>query len=465
MEKPGVYQKGISRRFTLCILVTAGFLFLQTISLNAEADTAKQIAAEIQKIKDANEPVSIEELVPPDIPDSENGALIYKDAFSLLDELKDRHKKEWENFPFEGKVKWEDVPGPERKRIINLLLKGPDFVRFYQLIEKASCMKCRFLKREEYLKGAAMVLPHLASLRSCARMLAARAFILAETGQVDNSLRDCIAGLKIAGSLSEEPILISGLVRIAIDNLMLLQAEAAMKKGEAQPETYRALMEKAAEERNCRMLYHGLLGERVVFGMMEFPRLKKEVEEKKDIKPIMDLFGDSGKGETGITPASEKDIMRFLEENELLYLKMVAYWISFSRKPYWEIRSSLTDIEEEVKKIPDEKSCLVKSLVSAFSRIFSQEARLDAQLGNAEIALACHLYKTEYKTYPASLQELSPEFLPKPSLDPFTGNSYIYRKTHSGFIVYSVGDNLKDDGGVSQNEKKWQGDYDIVWER
>jgi hypothetical protein len=34
-----------------------------------------------------------------------------------------------------------------------------------------------------------------------------------------------------------------------------------------------------------------------------------------------------------------------------------------------------------------------------------------------------------------------------PSGDVFTGRPFIYRRTPEGFVLYSVGDNLKDDGG------------------
>ena len=32
-------------------------------------------------------------------------------------------------------------------------------------------------------------------------------------------------------------------------------------------------------------------------------------------------------------------------------------------------------------------------------------------------------------------------------IDPFTGHPFIYKKQDSGFIVYSIGNNLKDEGG------------------
>jgi len=229
----------------LCVAGITGYFF-QTVNLNLRAESAssKELAKEIQKIKDAGEPTTIEELLPPDIPDNENGALVYNQAFSLLEELKGRYKEEWRYIPYEGDVKWNEAPEAGKEKVRNLLLQDPDFARFYQLLEKASVMKCRFLRREEYQKGVGLTLPHLASLRSCARMLAARTDIRAEKDEVDNALRDCLTGLKISDSLSEEPILITGLVRIAIDQIALARMEEVMKKGKAKIEMYQTLMEK-----------------------------------------------------------------------------------------------------------------------------------------------------------------------------------------------------------------------------
>jgi len=466
MKRTRIYWKGILKiTVFLCVLGIAGYVLCQASNLRAESATSKEITAEIQKIKDAGEPTTIEELVPPDIPDGENGALVYNQAFNLLKELEGRYKEEWKYVPYEGKVKWNEAPEAAKEKVKDLLLKNPDFMRFYQLLEKASEMKCRFLERKDYEKGAAMLLPHLASMRSCIRLLAARVDLQTEQGKIDNALHDCLIGLKMSGSLSKEPILISGLVRIAMDNIILDRTKDIMKKGEAKTEAYLVLIKEIIREREDRMLYQGFQGERTIFGMVEFPRLKSGIKEKRDLKPLIELFYEKEKER--IAAAVRKDpvaVVGWLEENELAYLRLMAKWVALSKLPYLETREKAAGLEKELLELPDEKAALVKFLMSALSNLFIKEARLDARLGNTEIALACHLYKAKHNDYPTSLKELSPESLSGLPRDPFTEKDYIYRKKDKGFIVYSVGDNLKDDGGVSQNIKKWSGDYDIIWE-
>ncbi|MGB2906430.1 MAG: hypothetical protein WBB73_04985, partial [Candidatus Aminicenantaceae bacterium] len=72
---------------------------------------------------------------------------------------------------------------------------------------------------------------------------------------------------------------------------------------------------------------------------------------------------------------------------------------------------------------------------------------LEAMIDTARIGLACKIYRNRHGKFPEAMNDLSPEILTEIPLDPFTGESLIYRKEGDGFIVYSVGSNLKDDGG------------------
>jgi hypothetical protein len=66
-------------------------------------------------------------------------------------------------------------------------------------------------------------------------------------------------------------------------------------------------------------------------------------------------------------------------------------------------------------------------------------------------------YQQQRGAYPPSLEALRPE-LGEMIIDPFTGKPFVYR-THPkrGFQLYSVGENLTDDGGrLSANRQ--QGD-------
>ncbi len=78
------------------------------------------------------------------------------------------------------------------------------------------------------------------------------------------------------------------------------------------------------------------------------------------------------------------------------------------------------------------------------------------------IGLSCELFRSARGRYPAKLDELAPDTLKGIPPDPFTGKPFHYQLRDDGraFIVYSVGDNLEDDGGVEKRPAK----DDISWE-
>jgi hypothetical protein len=83
-----------------------------------------------------------------------------------------------------------------------------------------------------------------------------------------------------------------------------------------------------------------------------------------------------------------------------------------------------------------------------------------AQIAVCQAAMLLQAYRAEHGKYPAALQDLpSTKDLPVP-LDPITDRPLIYRRHGQGFIVYSVGINGKDDGGLDRTRVVFP---DIVW--
>ena len=71
-----------------------------------------------------------------------------------------------------------------------------------------------------------------------------------------------------------------------------------------------------------------------------------------------------------------------------------------------------------------------------------------AELLLTRVALGLAAYKAERRTYPARLDELAPAYLPDVPTDPFTDAPFVYARTADGYRLYSVGPNMKDDGGA-----------------
>ncbi len=82
----------------------------------------------------------------------------------------------------------------------------------------------------------------------------------------------------------------------------------------------------------------------------------------------------------------------------------------------------------------------------------------------ARVASALERFRLVHGSYPAELAELVPAFLSAAPADVVNGEPYHYRRTDDGsFVLYSVGLNLHDDGGVDDPTKNSHKQLDWVW--
>jgi hypothetical protein len=72
-----------------------------------------------------------------------------------------------------------------------------------------------------------------------------------------------------------------------------------------------------------------------------------------------------------------------------------------------------------------------------------------ARLACAVTALAAERFRLadKAKRWPKTLDELCPAFLPAVPLDPYTGKPLLLGRHAEGIVVYSVGEDGRDDGG------------------
>lgn len=74
--------------------------------------------------------------------------------------------------------------------------------------------------------------------------------------------------------------------------------------------------------------------------------------------------------------------------------------------------------------------------------------RSHERLTVVQVGLAMERYRAAKGGYPAALSDLVPDFIKEVPPDVFTGKPLLYRTEPGGAVIYSVGKNLKDDGGI-----------------
>jgi hypothetical protein len=95
-----------------------------------------------------------------------------------------------------------------------------------------------------------------------------------------------------------------------------------------------------------------------------------------------------------------------------------------------------------------------------FEAFGNSSARTDTYLRLVRLELALQKSRAALGHYPARLDELRNGSLKTIPLDPFTEKPFVYRRTPSGYLLYSLGRNLRDDGGKPQLPRdEADGDY------
>ena len=138
----------------------------------------------------------------------------------------------------------------------------------------------------------------------------------------------------------------------------------------------------------------------------------------------------------------------------------------------WLIQSQLLDLAQIHELCLTTYDALQLRVYPLKSNRFAPKLKADLQtiafmqtsINQAYLACALELYRRSNGNFPYALDDLIPRFVEKLPHDIITGEPLKYRRTDDGqFILYSVGWNEMDDGGVAFSDQKQQNKLDWVW--
>jgi len=306
----------------------------------------------------------------------------------------------------------------------------------------------------DWSKGYNTLLPHLSKIRECARALAADAVVNARKGDMDAAMADVQASLRLRRLIDNDPILISKLVAIAVDSISYNTLEAVMSTGRPSRESVKNLLDDLADREDRNRMTLPLLGEAAgAFSIFndarKDPRLIATLNSSSpspytDSNSVVGFFVKTGARIVWIWPADE---YYYLQENRALRER--------SRLPMSEALKA-PRAPSPSANAPIAFSVVTKMLIPPLGRMFTQEAACDAQARMARTALALYLYRADSGSYPPTLDDLSPKYLPSVQLDPFDGKPLRYKPSNNGFLIYSIGEDQRDNTGVSPSDIVWQ---------
>jgi len=400
------------------------------------------------------------------IPDDQNAATIYQEAFELL-----------EGSPGFWKP-GSDQPEHLRKEAAayeNLLAKL-DNGDFQNISEEVNALRDWRARNEESIallvRAAALensdfpgdpldLLPHLGRMRESSRILRLAAIMAAADGDPARAAELGWTILRAGNHLGQGNHVIANLVRCAICALSRSALENVSSIATI-PEDWRERIDDELIRYTDLDTWADLRGEKLAFlQFMELFSMQSlfagpvELPED-DISPgpspadlpqpnqfVKLITGLLTKLITGV----------WIKPNLIKGLELMAEFEDICRQPYWKARPELLRWDTTVSNLSGFYSLSNLSL-GGMTRYPEQVARAQARALAARLGLALSAHKQQTGSYPDDLTVLSPDLIDEIPLDPFTGEPFIYRKEADGFILYSIGPNLTDDDGVYVYDNK-----------
>lgn len=313
-----------------------------------------------------------------------------------------------------------------------------------------------------------ILLPHLAPLKNATRTLKLRSIAELQNGESGRALADVVLMLRLPDSIRTEPILISHLVRIATLQITLQPIYEGLAEHRWTDAQLAELNLELAKLDFLADYQFVMRGELAIFqvGTLEYAR-----RHPKMLLPVchftMDGFHPSAFDDWLAKSAAHLIPSGWFYQNQLRCARlMVKNYIpladvkqnTFSPSG---VRQADAALETETAKITP-YNWLERLLLPALSKAAKKFAYAQSSTDLAHAAIALERYHLAHVNYPETLDVLAPQFMEKIPHDIINGQPLKYRRETNGqFILYSVGWNEADDGGVVAYKEYSQNSVDV----
>lgn len=317
-----------------------------------------------------------------------------------------------------------------------------------------------------------ILLPHLTKLRSVGRHLQLRTSAQLALDEHAAAHADVLLNLRLADSVKNEPVLISYLVRVACFQVAVHSVWEGLAERRWTEEELRTFQTALAQQNFVGDLKESLDGERA-FGLLAIDLMARGVY--------------SASLTTGANPDE-----RNIEGNAAVFLQHLVPrgWFQMEQYQYARLfekqaegvmdvsarrifpdrlKTNLADLDREMQESAGLKAVgrhrvLARLLLPALGKTWNRAAIAQTAANQAVLGCALERYRLAHGSFPEKLESLVPAYLAVLPVEVMTGENYKYKlKADGTFLLYSVGWDQKDDGGVPGKELFDQKSGDWVW--
>ena len=436
MDENNIVHK--KRRLTVPYVLIILLLICVVAFVLYRLNSKSELQTRIDAIRTAGYPVTCAELnnwykIPPNV---ENAAYTIIDAFSYY---KQWDKDKSESLPVVGQeylpARTETLDEEMKALITQYVADNNEALRL--LHDGAAIEHSRY--PIDLSAGFATLLPSLSDIRTAARLLKLEGILHAANGDDELAIRSVKSIFGIARSLAKEPVLLSQLSRTVCQILAVATIEYCINRVELSDEQLIQLIDCVHNAERISGMSRAFAGERCM-GLSFFmapESVKTNVLNGMPSRPILELYKAVG----------------LLDSDTIIYLDIMDEYIKSSQFPLYRRQEAIKAIEARLQST-SQAHLLLHLFMPALSRVAILDLRSIAQLRTARVALAIERYRLAAGKLPDTLADLIPDYLDTIPKDPFDGNELRYKKLETGFVVYSIGDDLSDDGGKERPPHK-----------
>lgn len=377
----------------------------------------RSVENKIQAIKDSGKPVSLADIHEA-IPREQNAAPLYEKAFSLLNV---------QNDPDLPDIHYSHVLRPdirnEEPRVWDVARRVLEQNReVISLVEEAvELPDCRFDHGPTPESRLAMY----AKAREVTRLLNTGALVAASDGQMDRAVELLDIGFRHSRILDREQIAIGRMVQHAI----LVMSSAYLPQ---------VLQQGSINERHARKLYDTL-------ATLDQPQIAEVLE------------GERAYGLSAMRTQMTRAPRLFRYASELAYLDMAEKHIEAANYLHREaVALGMWQAELSSRFRLTFHRVLADSAERVYRRLIVTRDNDLVRLSGTQTVLALEAYRSRYGEYPADLDELRARLGWEIPYDVFSGKDFVYKPSASGFLLYSIGENLQDNGGDEMKDIAWR---------
>jgi len=327
-----------------------------------------------------------------------------------------------------------------------------------------------------------LMLPHLRMVGGVCRRLELKSCAELAGGQSDQALADIRLMFRLMDSLTTEPCLISYLVRIAGEQVamqpiweglaehrwsdtQLQELEMRLQQDDFIADMKAPLAaEQAAGIATVELVRRKGLGYVIALHLSGSPQAAPAAADAKKLNFIMFFVIPRG----------------WYDQEELSYCRAfhleLATGLDPTRQRVSAARVKADNQAFEQMMYPNGRAettfglllhhrVMAHMLLPALSNVILKSAAAQTAFNQAAIACALERYLLANGHFPEALEALAPKFISRLPNDVLTGEPYKYRSTKDGrFVLYSVGWDEKDDGGVPGKTLFDDKQSDWIWE-